>query len=1299
MRVPLPRKTRGYTSMLKFHGVNALSKFRAAKLLKDLKKLNPHIQSVTAEYVHFVSEQKMLSESAQKQLKILLTYGEAFNGRRSGELFLVTPRPGTISPWSSKATDIAHNSELNEVKRIERGVAYYIKASQKLDRRALMPLLYDRMTEYVFDSLVQAEVLLSESKPRPVKIVDVLRGGADALKPATVALGMAISDDEIDYLVKSYKKLKRNPTDTELMMFAQVNSEHCRHKIFNARWAINGKEQPKSLFQMIKNTYEVGGQDVITAYSDNAAVVRGPMGQLFFPDPESHMYHYNTEPVHLTAKAETHNHPTAIAPFPGAATGTGGEIRDGAAAGRGSQPKMGLSGFSVSNLNIPGAVQPWEKPYGKPNRIVSAYDIMIDGPLGATGFGNEFGRVNLAGYFRTYEQSDAGGQMWGFHKPIMLAGGVGNIRDVSVKKLRLPIGAKIIVLGGPAMLIGLGGASGASMNAGESHEDLDFASVQRGSAEMQRRAQEVINTLVAYGAKNPILSIHDVGGGGWSTALSEFAHDSGRGARFELRDLPNADLGMSPMEIWSAEAQERYVMGIEAKDLELVKAICDREHCPFAIVGETTQEKRLVLSDRHFRNKPIDLPLSVLFGKPPKMMRQVQRHKVATEPLELNKVKIDEAVKRVLHLPAVGSKKFLITIGDRTVGGLSVRDQMVGPWQVPVADVAVTMSGFGSKTGEAMALGERPPIALINAPASGRMAVGESITNIAATSIGKLSDVKLSANWMAAAGFGQQDERLFDTVKAVGEEFCPALGVTIPVGKDSLSMRTMWQDGGVDKSVVGPLALIVTAFAPVRDVELTLTPQLRKEIPSELILIDLGEGKNRLGGSALAQVYNQIGDETPDADPRLLKKFFVIVQKLNRSGKLLAYHDRSDGGLFATLAEMAFASRSGLAINLPSGDAMAQLFSEELGAVLQVRAGDVPEVYETLRKLFGNHVHRIGQLTKKQVVVIKQGNKTVYHKSRDVLEQWWAKTSYLMQAARDNATSAKQEYTAIADDKDPGLSPVVSFTLSDHRYADRPKVAIFREQGVNGQVEMAAAFERAGFTAVDVHLNDLMTSKQSLADFAGLAACGGFSYGDVLGGGGGWAKSILFHDKLRRQFKDFFAKPNTFTLGVCNGCQMLASLKELIPGAENWPRFLRNESEQFEARLVTVSVGKSPSIFFKGMQKSRLLVPVAHGEGRAVFDSSRAAAHALKPLHYVDNNGRAAQTYPHNPNGAEHAVAGLTTLDGRVTILMPHPERAFLTSQYSWHPDNWGVDGPWLKMFQNAREWVEANKDNTLGDL
>ena len=1280
--------------MLTYRGIDALSGFRQQKLLARLRQVDPNIQSVTAEYIHLVDNRGKLTAKTDGQLEQLLTYGNDFNGKHHGKLFLITPRVGTISPWSSKATDIAGNCGLKSVRRIERGVAYFIDSLKSINRKKISPLMHDRMTETVFASIDDAGVLFTTAKPKPVGIIDVISKGAEVLRQATVNLGMAISDDEIDYLVASYKRIRRNPTDTELMMFAQVNSEHCRHKIFNAKYIIDGQQQPKGLFKMIKNTYEKSGDDVLSAYSDNAAVVRGPMGQRFFPDPRSHTYSSRNEPIHLVAKAETHNHPTAIAPFPGAATGTGGEIRDGAATGRGSHPKMGLSGFSVSNLELPKSKRPWEKSYGKPNRIVSSLDIMVEGPLGATGFGNEFGRVNLAGYFRTYEQTDADGQRWGYHKPIMLAGGVGNIRDVNVKKRKLPVGTKIIVLGGPAMLIGLGGASGSSMNAGESHEDLDFASVQRGSAEMQRRGQEVINTLASYGSRNPILSIHDVGGGGWSTALSEFAHDSGRGSQFELRDLPNADLNMSPMEIWSNESQERYVLGIAPKDLPLFEAICRRERSPFAVVGEVTKKQQLVLTDRHFGNKPIDIPLSVLFGKPPKMTRTVERHEPVTKQLSLEKIKIDKAIRRVLTLPTVGSKKFLITIGDRTVGGLSVRDQMVGPWQVPVSDVAVTMSGFGSHTGEAMALGERPPLALINAPASGRMAVGEAITNIAAASIGKLSDIKLSANWMAAAGFGDEDQRLFDTVKAVGEEFCPALGLTIPVGKDSLSMRTTWQDGGQDKSVVGPLSLIVTAFAPVKQIAKTLTPQLDLNEPGQLLLIDLGQGNNRLGGSTLAQVYNQIGNESPDIEAPILKKFFAVIQSLNRNNLLLAYHDRSDGGLLATLVEMAFAARCGLDIDLKElpGATLDQVFNEELGAVIQVDAKQAPRIIKMLKKALGRCVYVIGQPTKHQTITIKDGSRLVYKNTRKQLELWWSDTSYRIQSLRDNPTSAKQEREIVKDDRDLGLSAEASFSLRKAKYSKRPSVAIFREQGVNGQVEMAAAFDEAGFTAVDVHLNDLLSGQTSLDNFVGLAACGGFSYGDVLGAGEGWAKSILFHPRLCDEFQQFFERQNTFTLGVCNGCQMLSALRELIPGAEHWPRFLKNNSEQFEARLVMARINKSPSILLHGMENSYLPVPVAHGEGKAVFESSLKMKEAINgnlvPMQYVDSDYRISEKYPSNPNGSPKGITALTTTDGRATIMMPHPERAFLTRQYSWHPSGWGTHAPWFKMFQNARDWV-----------
>ncbi len=1280
-------------------GGQAISRFRQRKLLAQLREIDPLISGVSAVYVHFVDTGKALSKADYAKLIQLLSYGELSDGS-TGKQYIVVPRFGTISPWSSKATDIVHNAGLTHIKRVERGVIYRLEGAPATPQ--VLALLHDRMTETVLPHLSEADRLFEESKPKRLTMVDILGGGKRALAAANTALGLAMAPDEIEYLFDAYVSMQRNPTDVELMMFAQVNSEHCRHKVFNADWTVDGRLAEKSLFKMIRNTYEKHHDNILSAYSDNAAVLRGHTAERYFADPADRTYRYHDEPVHLVVKVETHNHPTAIAPAQGAATGSGGEIRDEGATGRGAKPKMGLAGYSVSNLHIPGFVQPWEGQASKPGRIVSPLGIMLDAPIGAAAYGNEFGRPNLTGYFRTYEEQSAG-ETWGYHKPIMIAGGLGSIREEHVQKQTLPVGAKIIVLGGPAMLIGLGGGAASSMQTGSSHEDLDFASVQRPNAEMEHRAQEVIDQCWGLGGKNPIITIHDVGAGGLSNALPEIVHDSGVGARFELRDVPSAEPGLSPMEIWCNEAQERYVLGVRAGDLERFEAICRRERCPYAVVGTTTRKEQLLVTDSLLGDTPVDLPMSVLFGKPPKMSRTAVHIETSLPAFETGNISLDEAVERVLHLPAVASKKFLITIGDRTVGGLVRRDQMAGRWQVPVSDVAVTSNGFGSESGEAMAMGERTPLALIDAAASARMAIGEAITNIAAADIAKLSDVKLSANWMAAVGHEQEDTNLYDAVQAVGEEFCPALGVTIPVGKDSLSMRTVWNNGE-DKSVTSPVSLIITAFSPVASAQKTLTPELQRVPSSKLVLIDLGSGQNRLGGSALAQVYNQLGDKAPDIAPAQLKAFFAALQKLRQRGKILAYHDRSDGGLLAAIAEMMFASRLGATIDISPlpGDNLAKLFTEELGAVVQVAAEDTDEVLAA----FGPDAHVIGTVTAEPTLVITGDGQEIYRKSRSMLERWWARTSYELQKLRDNAVSAQQEYDAISDDDDPGLLAEPAFTASTTAFKTRPKVAIFREQGVNGQVEMAAAFDRAGFTSVDVHMQDLLDGRADLGDFVGLAACGGFSYGDVLGAGEGWAKSILFHDKLRAQFKAFFERPGTFTLGVCNGCQMLAALKELIPGAETWPRFLKNTSEQFEARVVSVRLEKSPSIFFKGLAGSLLPIPVAHGEGRAVFESdaarSRAEAEGLIALRYVDGQCEPTGIYPYNPNGSPGGITALTTPDGRATILMPHPERAFLTGQLSWHPAGWPDDSPWLRMFQNAREWTEdttRRKTNKGGSL
>ena len=1303
--------------MLTLRGASALSAFRLEKLAHKLLSIHPEIHLQHNEYVHFAQLKGSLSSAEKDVLARLLHYGPTGSAADTVDtdgcyIALVVPRPGTISPWSSKATDIAHNCGLHDVMRLERGVAYYFQLPAGLESTHRQDLLsqlkacvHDRMTESVLPGLDEAEQLFKEGVPAPLRSVDILSQGRAALESADKSLGLALADDEIDYLLASFTALGRNPNDIELMMFAQANSEHCRHKIFNASWSIDGEAQDRSLFSMIRNTNERGGENVLSAYSDNAAVVAGHYAGRFYPDPESGQYKFSQENIHLLMKVETHNHPTAIAPFSGAGTGSGGEIRDEGAVGKGSKPKVGLTGFSVSNLNIPGYQQPWEHDYGKPDRIVSALDIMVEGPVGGAAFNNEFGRPNLCGYFRTFESEVPGvngPEVRGYHKPIMIAGGYGNIREEHVDKGHYRPGAKLIVLGGPAMLIGLGGGAASSMASGQSAEDLDFASVQRQNPEMERRAQEVIDRCWQLGQDNPIAFIHDVGAGGLSNAFPELVKDGNRGGRFELRQVPNDEPGMSPMAIWCNESQERYVMAVEPENVARFEAICKRERCPFAVVGEATEELHLQLTDSEFGNAPIDLPMSVLFGKAPKMHRQIQRQCVSHRELQLD-VSVAEATERVLQLPCVGSKSFLITIGDRTITGMVARDQMVGPWQVPVADCAVTTVSYDSFAGEAMAVGERTPLALIDGPASGRMAVAEAITNICAAAINDINDIKLSANWMCAAGYGAEDEALYDTVKAVGMEFCPALGITIPVGKDSMSMRTAWQADGEAKSVTAPLSLIITAFSPVVDARLSVTPQLQPEGGSSLLLLDLGRGANRLGGSALAQVYSQLGNTVPDIhDPADLKAFFNLIQELLAAGRLLAYHDRSDGGLLTTLLEMAFAGHCGLNIDLralPGADGLEKLFNEEAGAVLQVASADVAAVMARAAQLgLGDCITDIGAANGGESIIINDGDELLLDDSRPRLQQVWARTSYEVQSLRDNPQCAQEEFDRLAR-QDPGLSAGLSFDPSDDictpfiRSGTRPPVAILREQGVNGQVEMAAAFHRAGFAPIDVHMSDILSGRVELSRFKGLVACGGFSYGDVLGAGEGWAKTILFNDAVREQFAAFFERQETFTLGVCNGCQMVSALKGLIPGADHWPRFVGNLSEQFEARLVLIKVEESPSILMAGMGGSHLPVPVAHGEGRAVFANNEAAlaceATGTVVLRYLEHDLSPAGAYPANPNGATNGIAGLTSLDGRVTIVMPHPERVYRTVQNSWAPGDWGEDGGWLRLFRNARCWLE----------
>ena len=1271
--------------LLILEGPPALSSFRLEKLKAALG-----VGGLYAQYVHLLDLSAPLTAAELERARALLNYGPrsglaAACGAPAGT---VLPRLGTISPWSSKASDIFQICGLDRVQRVERGVRWFVDGT--LDAAALSRL-YDRMTQRLVEEALLGSVF-EDSAPGELRTVPVLAEGRRALVVANDSMGLAISDDEIDYLIAAYRELDRDPTDVELMMFAQANSEHCRHKIFNAGWQVDGEPQPHSLFDMIRNTHRhINGENILSAYSDNAAVIEGPLEDRWLLDATTHRYGYVREPVHILMKVETHNHPTAIAPYPGAATGSGGEIRDEGAVGRGSKPKAGLTGFTTSHLNIPGYPQPWEIGTGKPERMVTALDIMLEGPIGGAGFNNEFGRPALCGYFRTFEIPREGrSRVWGYHKPVMIAGGVGNVRPAHVHSLEFEPGTRLVVLGGPAMLIGLGGGAASSMASGESSSDLDFASVQRDNAEMERRAQEVIDACVSLGEGNPILLIHDVGAGGLSNALPELVKDAGVGGRFELRKIPSADRGMTPLEIWCNESQERYVLGVDEAQLAQFEAICRRERCPYAVVGTATADKHLQLKDDEFDNYPVDIPMSILFGKPPKLVREFHRTEIDAHPLMLGSPDLGEAIERVLRFPAVASKKFLITIGDRSITGLVAREQLVGPWQVPVADVAVTLSGYRTHRGEAFAMGERSPIAVIDPAASARMAVGEALTNLLAAPVERRRIV-LSANWMAAVGENAEEQALFDAVKAVGMELCPALGIAVPVGKDSLSMRTRWDD----QEVVSPVTLIVSAFAPVTDARRVLTPELKRDVgASRLLLVDLGAGRNRLGASVFAQCYGQLGDSPPDVDdPALLARLFDRVQALNEAGLLLASHDRSDGGVLVTLLEMAFAARTGLSIQLEPGDAYSQLFAEELGCVIQVRDADIEEVAEALGELPWREA---ALLRDDDTIEILQDDRCLYSSTRAVLEQTWSELSFRMQSLRDNPEGAQQEFDAIGED-DPGLSALTTFSVdAPATFAigkQTPAIAVLREQGVNGQMEMAAVFERAGFAPVDVHMSDLLDGRVNLLDFPALVACGGFSYGDVLGGGGGWAKSILYHDEIQDMFAGFFAA-DRLALGICNGCQMFAQIRDLIPGAEHWPRFVRNRSEQFEGRTVLVRINASESPWLADMSGSVIPVAVAHGEGRAEFDDAAAAADFWRSgqasLQYVDNAHQITERYPANPNGAEQGLAGISAADGRVLAMMPHPERVFRAYTNPWRDPSWQEDGPWMKLFRNARAALDS---------
>lgn len=1312
--------------VLPLRGVTALSDFRVEKLLQKAAALGLPEVKLSSEFWYFAGSEKALDAATVEKLQALLaaqSVEQTPKAREGLHLFLVTPRLGTISPWASKATNIAENCGLAGIERIERGMAVWLEgALTDEQKQQWAALLHDRMTESVLPDFQTASKLFHHLESETFSSVDILGGGKEALVKANTEMGLALSADEIDYLVENYQALQRNPSDVELMMFAQANSEHCRHKIFNADFILNGEKQPKSLFGMIRDTHNAHPEGTVVAYKDNSSVIEGAKIERFYPNAaENQGYRFHEEDTHIIMKVETHNHPTAIAPFAGAATGAGGEIRDEGATGKGSRPKAGLTGFTVSNLNIPGLKQPWEQDYGKPEHISSPLDIMIEGPIGGAAFNNEFGHPNLLGYFRTFEEK-FDGQVRGYHKPIMIAGGLGSIQAQQTHKDEIPEGALLIQLGGPGMLIGLGGGAASSMDTGTNDASLDFNSVQRGNPEIERRAQEVIDRCWQLGDKNPIISIHDVGAGGLSNAFPELVNDAGRGAVFELREVPLEEHGLTPLQIWCNESQERYVLSILEKDLDTFRAICERERCPFAVVGTATDDGHLKVRDDLFANNPVDLPLNVLLGKPPKTTRTDKTVAPSKKPFHAGDIDITKAAYRVLRLPTVAAKNFLITIGDRSVGGMTHRDQMVGKYQTPVADCAVTMMGFNTYRGEAMSMGEKPAAALFDAPASGRMCVGEAITNIAAANIGDIGNIKLSANWMAACGNEGEDEKLYRTVEAVSKA-CQALDLSIPVGKDSLSMKTVWQDGEEKKSVVSPLSLIISAFAPVKDVRKTVTPELKNVEDSVLLFVDLGFGKARMGGSAFGQVYNNMTGDAPDLDDTgRLKAFYNVIQQLVAEDKLLAYHDRSDGGLFATLAEMAFAARCGISADIdclmdkflpihypdfqgdPAEDlsdelynhaAIKILFNEELGAVIQIRQQDRDYVDAAFKAAdLTDAVSRIGSPDFDNEFISFFGYGYFLEQNRADLQRAWQETSHAIQKLRDNPACADSEFALIGDNDRSALFADVKFDVNEDIAAPfinsgaKPKIAILREQGVNGQIEMAAAFTRAGFDAYDVHMSDLMAGRFRLADFKMLAACGGFSYGDVLGAGEGWAKSILFHPALRDQFAAFFADPDTLTLGVCNGCQMVSNLAEIIPGTAGWSKFKRNLSEQFEARLSMVHVPKSASLILNEMQGSSLPVVVSHGEGRADFalHGGNISADLGIALQYVDGQNQVTQTYPLNPNGSPQGIAGITNADGRVTIMMPHPERVYRAAQMSWKPEGWTELSGWYRLFAGARK-------------